>query len=210
SFVSPSHSPIFSFLLLSPFTPSFFRLPLFTPSRRLRSKVGQPVYFLPGDLHKRPTFSFHQHFWRLHRRSSRHSPISAASDFPRDYDGACLQMRLSYSPCAHLFLFLWTDCNLAGALGLLRILIYEAYDSGNTTLSIYERKAVRGITEIEDRKQREVCATKFKRQDGMDKGKLTEVEQEREEECGICMEVTTKFVLPNCSHALCIKCYRNW
>ncbi|KAL8129404.1 hypothetical protein V2J09_018559, partial [Rumex salicifolius] len=150
-----------------------------------------------------------------------------ASDFPRDYDGACLQMRLSYSPCAHLFLFLvqWTDCNLAGALGLLRILIYEAYDSGKTTMSIYERKASlrefyaiifpslmqlqRGITEIEDRKQREVCATKYKRQDGMDKGKLTEVEQEREEECGICMEVTTKVVLPNCSHALCIKRMRS-
>lgn len=48
-----------------------------------------------------------------------------ASDYPREYDGACLQMRLSYSPCAHIFLFLvqWTDCHLAGALGLIRILI---------------------------------------------------------------------------------------
>lgn len=35
-------------------------------------------------------------------------------------------MRLSFSPVAHMFLFLvqWTDCHLAGALGLLRILIY--------------------------------------------------------------------------------------
>lgn len=50
-----------------------------------------------------------------------------ASDFPREYDGACLQMRMSYSPAAHFFLFLvqWTDCHLAGALGLLRILIYK-------------------------------------------------------------------------------------
>lgn len=50
-----------------------------------------------------------------------------ASDYPREYDGTCLQMRLSYSPAAHLFLFLvqWTDCYLAGALGLLRILIYK-------------------------------------------------------------------------------------
>lgn len=50
-----------------------------------------------------------------------------ASDYPREYDGACLQMRLSYSPCAHVFLFLvqWTDCHLAGALGLIRILIYK-------------------------------------------------------------------------------------
>lgn len=50
-----------------------------------------------------------------------------ASDFSREYDGACLQMRMSYSPAAHFFLFLvqWTDCHLAGALGLLRILIYK-------------------------------------------------------------------------------------
>lgn len=36
-------------------------------------------------------------------------------------------MRLSYSPAAQFFQFLiqWTDCHLAGALGLLRILIYK-------------------------------------------------------------------------------------
>jgi hypothetical protein len=50
-----------------------------------------------------------------------------ASDYPREYDGACLQMRLSYCSAAQFFLFLvqWTDCNLAGTLGLLRILIYK-------------------------------------------------------------------------------------
>jgi hypothetical protein len=53
--------------------------------------------------------------------------ICRASDFPREYDGASVQMRMSYSPAAHLFLFFvqWTDCHLAGALGLLRILIYK-------------------------------------------------------------------------------------
>ncbi|MFS7997503.1 hypothetical protein Hanom_Chr12g01142551 [Helianthus anomalus] len=66
-----------------------------------------------------------------------------ASDYPREYDGGCLQMRLSYSPCAHFFLFFvqWSDCNLAGALGLLRILIYKAYEDGKTTMYIHERKA---------------------------------------------------------------------
>uniref|UniRef100_A0A453DGZ5 Uncharacterized protein n=2 Tax=Aegilops tauschii subsp. strangulata TaxID=200361 RepID=A0A453DGZ5_AEGTS len=47
-----------------------------------------------------------------------------ASDFSPDYDGAaCPQMRISYSPAAHIFLFLpqRADCSLAGALGLLRI-----------------------------------------------------------------------------------------
>jgi len=96
-----------------------------------------------------------------------------ASDISRDYDGACLQMRMSYSPAAHLFLFLvqWTDCHLAGALGLLRILIYkvelcsfgwdctffslvltgslktclfpipQVYVDGTTTMTTHERKA---------------------------------------------------------------------
>ncbi|XP_071935125.1 serine/threonine-protein kinase PBS1-like isoform X2 [Coffea arabica] len=66
-----------------------------------------------------------------------------ASDYPREYDGACLQMRLSYSPCAHIFLFLvqWTDCHLAGILGFLRILIYKAYEDGKTSMSVHEGKA---------------------------------------------------------------------
>ncbi|KAA8517819.1 hypothetical protein F0562_015293 [Nyssa sinensis] len=150
-----------------------------------------------------------------------------ASDYPREYDGACLQMRLSYSPCAHIFLFLvqWTDCHLAGALGLLRILIYKAYEDGKTTMSVHERKASikefyvifpsllqlqRGITDIEDRKQREICAAKYSRKDEMAKGKLYEIDIEREEECGICMEMNNKVVLPNCNHSLCMKCYRDW
>ncbi|MFS7926308.1 hypothetical protein Hanom_Chr04g00295521 [Helianthus anomalus] len=28
-----------------------------------------------------------------------------ASDYPREYDGGCLQIRLSYNPCAQIFLF---------------------------------------------------------------------------------------------------------
>jgi hypothetical protein len=52
---------------------------------------------------------------------------SLASEFRREYDGATLQMRMAYCPAAHFLLFLvqWTDCSLAGALGLLRILIYK-------------------------------------------------------------------------------------
>jgi len=151
-----------------------------------------------------------------------------ASDYPREYDGACLQMRLSYCPTAQFFLFLvqWTDCRLAGALGLLRVLIFKAYQDGKTTMYIHERKASlkefygvifpsllqlqRGITDVEERKQRETCATKYKRKDDSEKGKISEIDLEREEECGICMEMNSKVVLPICSHSMCMKCYRNW
>jgi len=157
-----------------------------------------------------------------------HHANTLASDYPQEYEGACLQMRLSYSPCARIFLFLvrWTDCKLASALGFLRILIYKAYDDGKTTMSLHERKAsIRefygaifpsllqlqgGITEVEDRKQRELCATKYKRRDEADKGKLSEIEIEREEECGICLETNSKVVFPKCNHSMCMKCYRNW
>lgn len=49
-----------------------------------------------------------------------------ALDYPREKDGARVQMRLSYTPAAQFLLFLvqWTDCHLAGTLGLLRVLIY--------------------------------------------------------------------------------------
>ncbi|KAF1875279.1 hypothetical protein Lal_00007895 [Lupinus albus] len=149
-----------------------------------------------------------------------------ASDYPREYDGACLQMRMSYSPAAHLFLFLvqWTDCHLAGALGLLRILIYKVYVNGTTTMSIQERRASirefyaiiypslmqlqKGVTDTEDKKQKAVCVEKYHRRDDDDYRQCSDVDIEREDECGICMETNSKIVLPNCNHAMCLKCYR--
>ncbi|GMI72816.1 ABA Insensitive RING Protein 2 [Hibiscus trionum] len=151
-----------------------------------------------------------------------------ASDFPREYDGACLQMRMSYSPAAHLFLFLvqWTDCNLAGALGLLRILIYKVYEDGTTTMSTHERKAsIRefyaviypsllqlqsGVTDTEDKKHKAVRMERYRRREDEEYRQLNNVDFEREEECGICMEINSKIVLPNCNHAMCLKCYHEW
>ncbi|KAJ0763351.1 putative transcription factor MYB-HB-like family [Helianthus annuus] len=40
--------------------------------------------------------------------------------------------------------------------------------------------------------------------------KFTNIDLEREDECGICLEPCTKIVLPNCCHAMCINCYRDW
>ncbi|MBA0707756.1 hypothetical protein Goshw_010871 [Gossypium schwendimanii] len=43
-----------------------------------------------------------------------------------------------------------------------------------------------------------------------DKRKVSDMELEREDECGICLEPCNKVVLPNCCHAMCINCYRDW
>ncbi|KAH1033705.1 hypothetical protein J1N35_045879 [Gossypium stocksii] len=151
-----------------------------------------------------------------------------ALDYPRERDGARLQMRLSYSPAAQFFLFLvqWTDIQLAGALGLLNIHIYMTYADGKTTMSIYERKASirefyvvifpsllqlqRGITDLEDRKQKEACTVRYRRKDESSRGKISEIDCEREDECSICMEMNGLVVLPNCSHSMCLNCYKDW
>ncbi|KAI3439954.1 RING-type domain-containing protein [Psidium guajava] len=153
---------------------------------------------------------------------------TVASDFPRDCDGACLQMRLSYSAAAHLFLFLvqWTDCHLAGALGFLRILIYKVHVDGTATMSVHERKASirefyaviypslmqlqRGITDAEEKMQKAVCMERYCKREEEEHKQHSDVDNEREDECGICMELNSKIVLPNCNHAMCLKCYRDW
>lgn len=67
-----------------------------------------------------------------------------------------------------------------------------------------------GITDFEDAKQKKICSLKYSRKDDVHRGKLSEIDAEREKECGICMENNGKVVLPNCNHSLCLKCYRDW
>ncbi|RAL43313.1 hypothetical protein DM860_012454 [Cuscuta australis] len=147
-----------------------------------------------------------------------------ALGYRREVDGACIQMRLSYSPAAQFCLFLiqWFDCKVAGALGLLQVLVYMAYVDGKTSMYIKERRASikefyeiifpslqiqRGITDFEEIKQKEICSLRYSTKT---KGKLSEVEMEREAECGICLEPNSKVVLPDCWHSLCLKCYQDW
>jgi len=60
----------------------------------------------------------------------------------------------------------------------------------------------------------DICKKAHSRVDGkkMIEGdaKPINVDLEREDECGICLEPCTKMVLPNCCHAMCIKCYHKW
>lgn len=51
---------------------------------------------------------------------------------------------------------------------------------------------------------------RYRRRDDDERVRCSDADIEREEECGICMETTSKVVLPNCNHALCLKCYREW
>ncbi|KHN06237.1 RING finger protein 141 [Glycine soja] len=93
-------------------------------------------------------------------------------------------------------------------------------------MSIYERKASirqfysiifpallqleKGITDLEERKQKEVYALRYQRKSEFNERRQSEIDIEREEECGVCLEVKAKVVLPNCCHYMCLKCYRDW
>ncbi|CAL9131372.1 unnamed protein product [Musa acuminata var. zebrina] len=154
-----------------------------------------------------------------------------ADAIQRAYGGACLQMRLSYSPLAPFFLFLmqWLDCtcsySLPRNLGLFRVLVHKVYVDGMTTVSTFERRAsIREFYAIIYPSLRQLESNLVERARSK-KGRAEEVvvrkrmehwkkffdrELDRDDECGICMEVCTKMVLPNCNHAMCIKCYRDW
>ncbi|KAJ0984111.1 hypothetical protein J5N97_002467 [Dioscorea zingiberensis] len=151
-----------------------------------------------------------------------------ASDYPREQDGAYLQMRLSCNLAARLFpcLVQWTDTRLAGALGLVKILVYKVYVDGKAKLCLQGRRAsIRqfygtifpsllqfqgGVTNLEQRKQMEMYLKKHGKGDETEENKLSEADIEREEECGICMELKAKILLPTCNHTMCMKCYNDW
>lgn len=49
-----------------------------------------------------------------------------------------------------------------------------------------------------------------KRLDDKRKVSVSDMDADREDECGICLELGPKVVLPSCCHTMCIKCYRDW
>ncbi len=63
---------------------------------------------------------------------------------------------------------------------------------------------------MEDMKQKSICQEHYKKKVEEEHDHMSEVDLERENECGICMESNTKIALPDCSHAMCLKCYREW
>ncbi|KAL0364263.1 UNVERIFIED_CONTAM: E3 ubiquitin-protein ligase AIRP2 [Sesamum angustifolium] len=119
---------------------------------------------------------------------------SLAAAIPKAKGGARLQMKLVYNHLAPFFLFLlqWVDCSCTcffpRYFNLCHILIYKVYTDGRPKLSTRGRKAsVKDFYAVI----------------------LPSLEQlhydlvELEEPC-------TKMVMPNCCHAMCINCYRDW
>ncbi|BBG93968.1 RING/U-box superfamily protein [Prunus dulcis] len=142
-----------------------------------------------------------------------------AAALPKDYGGNCIQMRLSYSPFAPIFLYFieWMDYSctdiLPNYLGLLHIIVYKVYMDGMPSMSSKEQKVTLRefygeFNELEDnnnhnynnKKSRCTDVLSRKKMEGW--RKLSDKDQDRDDECGICMENCTKMVLPNCGHSM--------
>ncbi|KAF3431129.1 hypothetical protein FNV43_RR25859 [Rhamnella rubrinervis] len=157
---------------------------------------------------------------------------SLAAAIPRSKSGAHLQIKLVYNNLAPLFLFLlhWLDCSctclLPRYLNFFHIVIYKVYTDGRPNISTHGRKATikdfysiilpslerlhGNFGELDDAKERHSGIESSGKKLMIGEAGLANFDMEREDECGICLEPCTKMVLPNCCHAMCIRCYRNW
>ncbi|KAF2301759.1 hypothetical protein P3X46_017617 [Hevea brasiliensis] len=155
-----------------------------------------------------------------------------AAAIPRGKSGARLQMKLVCNQWTPFFLFLLQriDCSciclLPRYLNLFHILVYKVYADGRPNLFTHGRKATikefygvilpslqrlhSNLEELEDVKEGHLGMESLGKKRVERDIRLANVDIEREDECGICLEPCTKMVLPNCCHAMCIKCYRNW
>ncbi|KAL7171650.1 hypothetical protein ACSBR2_036331 [Camellia fascicularis] len=177
-----------------------------------------------------PRFS-HQDSLKILESDIQHANSLAAA-IPRAKGGARLQMKLVYNRLAPLFLFLlqWMDCSctclLPRYLNLFHILVYKVYTDGQPKISTHGRKATimdfyAVILPSLRRLHVDLVESDYAKDENLDTeiigkkrpergDRFSNGDLEREDECGICLEPCTKMVLPNCCHAMCINCYRNW
>lgn len=69
-----------------------------------------------------------------------------------------------------------------------------------------------GMTETEDKRQKAICSERYmmRKREEENHWSSDRLESERDDECGICMEMNPKIVVPTCNHAMCFQCYNQW
>lgn len=155
-----------------------------------------------------------------------------AASIPRDKGGACLRMELGYNDMAYILSFLlrWINfpcsCLLQTCLNFCYVIVHKVLPDGRPKLASLGRKAsIREFydvilpslkrlrtnpLELEVNEGEIQAFGKNPKKKIEKKTKNSNVDMEREDECGICLEPCTKMVLPNCCHAMCINCYHDW
>ncbi|TXG51342.1 hypothetical protein EZV62_023866 [Acer yangbiense] len=163
-----------------------------------------------------------------------------AASIPRGKSGFGLHIKLVYNHFAPILMFLlqWMDCSctclLSSYLNLFHVVVYKVgffllafvCSDGRPDISSFGRKATirefytvilpylqrlySDSSELEVAKEEGPGFEMVVRKRLEDTKKLSDMDLEREDECGICLELCTKVVLPSCCHAMCINCYRDW
>ncbi|PSR95919.1 E3 ubiquitin-protein like [Actinidia chinensis var. chinensis] len=167
----------------------------------------------------------------LSRANGNPSAVIRAASMPRPKGNAYLQMKLVYNHFAPVFWFFlqWMDCSctylLPRYLNPFHIIVYKVSPDGKIMSShgriatirefyavilpslqhLYDNNSALDLNHNEDHDFETIVRKRLE-----EKKKHSDVDLEREDECGICLEPCTKMVLPNCCHAMCINCYRDW
>ncbi|KAL2903512.1 E3 ubiquitin-protein ligase AIRP2 [Bienertia sinuspersici] len=151
---------------------------------------------------------------------------------PKPKKGVCLHMKLVYNQLSPLIFLLlqWLDgscsCFFPLYFNLCHILIDEVYPDGRKHIPAQGSKAtvqefyaiiLPSLRRLHNDLVEQQSTSKLTKKSNEKEqlighgGRLQNaIDQEREDECGICLVPTTKMVLPNCCHSMCINCYRNW
>ncbi|XP_051116054.1 E3 ubiquitin-protein ligase AIRP2-like [Andrographis paniculata] len=154
-----------------------------------------------------------------------------AAAIPRGKGGTRLQMKLVYNHLAPFLMFFlqWINCSctcfMPRYFNFFHVLIYKVYADGRPKMSTHGRKAsikdfyaiilpslkqlhLDSTKQQQDNQKNLLLKSISKRPDR--EGKHANMESDRDDECGICLEPCAKMVVPNCCHAMCINCYRDW
>ncbi|OMO99072.1 Zinc finger, RING-type [Corchorus capsularis] len=172
-----------------------------------------------------------QDYLKVLEADIQHANMLAAS-IPRAKGDSCFQMKLVYNHLAPIFLFFlqWLDCScsclLSSYIDIFHIVVYQVLSDGRPSISSCGRKATirefysvilpslqrlhGDLSELDVSTEEDHCFEVVGKKKSECKRKVSDVELEREDECGICLEPCNKIVLPNCCHAMCINCYRDW
>ncbi|KAB1999524.1 hypothetical protein ES319_D12G167900v1 [Gossypium barbadense] len=144
-----------------------------------------------GMVYYQLSKSSYQDFLKILKADIQHANALAAA-IPRAKSGAHLQMKLVYTDGR-------SNISRRGRKATIR----EFYGVILPSL----QRLHGNLGELDDDK--EAGGSSAKKRVDLD-NRHGNIDFEREDECGICLEPCTKMVLPNCCHAMCIKCYRNW
>lgn len=143
-----------------------------------------------------------------------HANLLAAS-IPRGKGGSFIEMKLVFSELAPILMCLlqWMDfsssCLFSTHFNFFHVTVHQVCSDGRSKISSSARKATVGeFYNVILPSLKRLHADSLNIDTARDQRHKTNLE--RDDECGICLEPRPKIVVPNCCHAMCINCYRDW